>query len=102
MEDVLKICHIKNLKKVDFNSTLNISVDANANVKTILDINSYLFNIKADCTDGKAIISGKIGVSVLYLDTDNIFNTRFCQSRHFRRNKPALAHNNALIYIFIS
>ena len=75
MEDNIKITYTKNMSKFNFNSTLNIPIDANANIKTILDINSYLFDLKVDCGNGKAVVSGKVGVKAVYLDTDNMTNT---------------------------
>ncbi len=70
-----KITFAKNLNKLNFNSTISMPIDANVNIKTILDINTYLFDDNVECGSGKAILSGKIGVKVLYIDTDNISNT---------------------------
>lgn len=70
-----KITYVKNLTKQNFNLTISLPVDSNANIKTILNINPYIFDKKIECNSGKAIISGKIGLKVLYIDTDNIFNT---------------------------
>lgn len=72
---ITKISYMKNLSKINFNTTLNLSIDSNANIKTILDINSYIYDQKVECGNGKAIISGKVGLKVLYVDTDNITNT---------------------------
>lgn len=69
-----KTTHIKNLNKFNFNSTLSVPVDTNVNIKTILDVNTYLYDEKIECGNGKAIISGKIGIKALYIDTDNITN----------------------------
>lgn len=75
MEEVLKITHAKNMNKLNFNTTISIPIDANASIKQVLNINTYLYDQKVECGNGKAIISGKIGTKVLYLDTDNITNT---------------------------
>ena len=75
MEEIMKVTHAKNLSKINFNSTLSIPVDANVNIKNVLDVSSYIFDHKVECGNGKAIISGKIGVRVLYIDTDNMTNT---------------------------
>ena len=75
MEDIIKITQIKNLNKLNFNTTLNIPIDANTSIKTLLDVDLFLFDQKVECGNGKAIISGKIGAKVLYIDTDNITNT---------------------------
>lgn len=73
--DNLKVTYMKNLSKQNFNTTVSIPVDNNVNIKTVLEINSYIFDDKVECGSGKAIISGKIGVKVLYIDTDNLTNT---------------------------
>jgi len=82
MEENLKIVYAKNLNKFGFNQTINIPIDANANVKSVLDVNTYLFDVKVECGNGKAIITGKIGARVLYIDTDNITNS-VCESASF-------------------
>ena len=75
MEENFKIVFAKNLNKLGFNQAINIPIDANANVKSILDVNTYLFDVKVECGSGKAIITGKVGARVLYIDTDNITNS---------------------------
>ena len=70
-----KITFTKNMNKFNFNSTFNIPIDANANIKNVLDVSTYMFDQKVECGNGKAIVSGKVGVKVLYLDTDNMTNT---------------------------
>jgi len=71
----LTIAYTKNLNKFNFNTTITASIDANASIKTILDINTYIFDQKVECGNGKAIINGKFGMKVLYIDTDNMSNT---------------------------
>ena len=70
-----KITYTKNLNNFHFNTTISTPIDTNANIKTILNIDSYLFDQKVECGNGKAIISGKVGVKVLYIDSDNMTNT---------------------------
>ncbi len=70
-----KIAYTKNLTRQNFNILINTPVDSNANIKTIININSYIYDKKIETTSNKAIVSGKIGIKVLYIDTDNIFNT---------------------------
>lgn len=70
-----KITYIKNLDKQTFNTTATISIDNNVTIKNILEVNSYIYDEKLDCGNGKAIFSGKIGVKVIYIDTDNMSNT---------------------------
>lgn len=71
----LKISLVKNMNKLNLNSTLSIPIDSNANVKTVLSVDSYLLDCKAECGSGKAIINGKVGVKVVYVDTDNFTNS---------------------------
>lgn len=73
--DSVKIAYAKNLNKLNFNTTISMPIDANVNIKTILDVNSYLYDENVECGNGKAIITGKIGLKVLYIDTDNMSNT---------------------------
>jgi hypothetical protein len=75
MEENLNISYIKNMPQHNFNTTINVAIDSNANIKNILDITTYLFDQRVECGSGKAIISGKIGIKVLYIDTDNMTNT---------------------------
>lgn len=74
-QDSIKIAYAKNLNRLNFNSTVNMNIDANANIKTILDVDSYIYDEKVECGSSKAIISGKLGVKVLYIDTDNMTNS---------------------------
>ena len=73
----LKITYAKNLNTLNFNSTLSIPIDANVNIKTLLDISSYIYDEKVECGSGKGILSAKLGIKVVYVDTDNITNTVF-------------------------
>ena len=70
-----KIILSKNLSKQTFNLTISTPIDSNTNIKTLIDINPYIFDQKIECGNGKAIITGKLGVKVLFFDTDNITNT---------------------------
>ena len=84
-QDAIKITYAKNLSKVNFNSTINVNIDSNVNIKTILDIDSYIYDKKVESGNGKAVVSGKLGVKVLYIDTDNITNT-ITDSQSFSEN----------------
>lgn len=75
INNVIKITYAKNLEKINFNSVISTPIDSNANIKSILNVASYLFDTKVECGNGKAIISGKVGIKVVYLDTDNLTNT---------------------------
>lgn len=72
--DTIKITYAKNLNKLNFSSLISVPINSNVNVKTILNVDSYIFDEKVECGNGKAIITGKLGVKVLYIDTDNISN----------------------------
>ncbi len=73
--NLTQTCFAKNLNKLNFSSLISVSVDANANIKTVLNTDCYLFDCAVECVAGKMIVSGKVGVKVLYIDTDNITNT---------------------------
>ena len=70
-----KTCLTKNLGKTLINQTVNLQVDSNANIKTVLDVESFLYDIKVESLSGKANFNARLGVKVLYIDTDNITNT---------------------------
>ena len=74
-KNTLNITYAKNLDKHNFSSTLNFQIDSKVNIKTILNVRCYIFDEKIENASGKAVISGKLGVNVLYIDTDNITNT---------------------------
>lgn len=73
--DALKVGFAKTLQKQNFNITISLPIDNNANIKTVLNILPFLTEQKVECFSGKATITGKLGVKVLYIDTDNIYNT---------------------------
>lgn len=73
--DSIKILYSKNLNKLNFSLPISLAIDSNVNIKTILDINSYIYDEKVECGNGKAIVTGKVGIKVIYIDTDNITNT---------------------------
>ncbi len=73
--DGVKVTYAKNIEKHNFSLVVSLPIDNNANIKTILNVSSHLFDEKVECAAGKAVVSGKVGVKVLYIDTDNITNT---------------------------
>ena len=78
MEDnakITKITYAKNLQTLNINTVISTPIDANVNIKKIIDVCTYIYDTKTECGNGKAIINGKLGVKVLYVDTDNITNT---------------------------
>ena len=70
-----RIAYANNLKPLNFNVIISSPIDNNVNIKSILNLHPYIYDQKVDCGNGKAIISGKIGLKVLYIDTDNMTNT---------------------------
>lgn len=78
MEEInnsVKVTYAKSLNKISFNLLSSTPIDANVNIKNIIDINTYVYDTKAECGNAKAILNGKLGIKVLYVDTDNITNT---------------------------
>jgi len=74
-KDIINLSYTKNLSKQSFNSTFNVQVDSKVNIKTILNVSCCIFDEKVETASGKAVVSGKFCIKVLYLDTDNITNT---------------------------
>lgn len=85
IKNTTKITYAKNLQTLTINSTISALIDSNVNIKRVLDIQTYTYDTKTECGNGKAIITGKLGVKVLYLDTDNITNT-LMESQSFSEN----------------
>ncbi|MBO5954876.1 MAG: hypothetical protein J6Q13_02785, partial [Clostridia bacterium] len=75
MDEKMKIAFKKSLNKFNFSSTMSVAIDSNVNIKTILNTHAYLYDEKIECGNGKAILTGRIGLKVLYIDTDGISNT---------------------------
>ena len=73
-KNTLNITYAKNLEKQSFSSSFNLKIDSQVNVKTILNTSCFVFDEKVENTNGKAVVNGKIGIKVLYVDTDNITN----------------------------
>lgn len=67
--------YVKNLNTKTFNSTFNLRINSNANIKTVLNTSCYFFDERVETASGKAVVSGKIGIKVLYIDTDNLAST---------------------------
>jgi len=71
----IKITNISNLPTLNIKSQLNMNIDSNAHIKQILNIETCLIESSIEPMIGKALVKGVIGVKVVYVDTDNIFNT---------------------------
>ena len=70
-----KISHIFNLPNLNFKTQMNIAIDANARIKNIINVQCYMFDSSIDAVTGKCNVKGKIGIKILYLDVDNVYNT---------------------------
>lgn len=70
-----KLSHIFNLPNLSFRTQMNIAVDANAHIKSIINIQPYIFDCTTECVTSKCEVKGKIGVKILYIDIDNVYNT---------------------------
>ena len=73
--EAIRLSFAKNLDKFNFNTLISVPIDTNVNIKTILNLDSKIVDKKVDCSSGKATLSGKIELNVLYVDTDNMTNT---------------------------
>ena len=71
----LKISHVFNLPNLNFKTQMNIAIDSNAHIKNIINAECYMFDSSLDTVTGKCNVKGKIGVKILYLDVDNVYNT---------------------------
>jgi len=71
----LKISHIFNLPNLNFKTQMNIAIDANAHIKNIINVQCYMFDNNIDAVAGKCNVKGKLGVKIIYLDVDNVYNT---------------------------
>ncbi len=73
--NTVKIAHVTNLPMLNVRSQLNINIDSNANIKQVLNIGASLIESQIETMFNKAIVKGTVGVKVLYIDTDNMYNT---------------------------
>lgn len=73
--ETIKLSFAKNLNKFNFNTLISVPIDTNVNIKTILNLDSKLIEKRVEAGSGKATISGKILLNILYVDTDNMTNT---------------------------
>ena len=75
MDTSTKIEFTKPIDKQTFQTTISIPIDSSVNIKNLLSVDAYTYDEKLECGNAKAIYSGKIGVKILYIDTDNVTNT---------------------------
>lgn len=70
-----KISYVFNLPNLNFKTQMNIAIDSNAHIKNIINVQCYMFDTNLDAVTGKCNVKGKIGIKILYLDVDNVYNT---------------------------
>jgi len=71
----IKISHIINLPTINIKSQLNMNIDANTHIKQVLNVETCLIDYQVEPMLNKALIKGNIGVKVIYIDTDNMYNS---------------------------
>lgn len=73
--NVIKVANTYNLPTLNIKSQLSMNIDSNSPIKQVINIETCLIEAKTESMNGKAIIKGVIGVKVIYIDYDNMFNT---------------------------
>ncbi len=71
----IKISHISNLPALNIKSQLNMNIDQNTTIKQILNVEACLIDYNIEPMSNKAVIKGTLGVKVVYIDMDNMYNT---------------------------
>lgn len=74
-ENNCKCIQISNLPTLNIKSQLNMNIDSNTNIKQVLNVETCLIDSQIEPLSNKALIKGTIGVKVVYVDVDNMFNT---------------------------
>lgn len=73
--NVIKISNTTNLPTLNIKSQLNMNIDSNTHIKHVLNIETCLIDLQIEPMSNKSLFKGVIGVKVMYVDTDNMFNT---------------------------
>lgn len=71
----IKVSQVINLPNLNVKAQINMNIDANTHIKQVINIETYLIESQAEPLQNKAVVKGKLGVKVLYVDIDNIYNT---------------------------
>ena len=71
----ISVAYATNLPPLNIKSQLNINIDSNTNVKQILNIETCLIEAQVEPMANKALVKGMLGLKVVYIDMDNMFNT---------------------------
>lgn len=73
--NVMKVAHVINLPTLNIKAQLNMNIDSNTHIKQVLNIETCLVEAQIEPLFNKAVVKGKIGTKVLYIDTDNMYST---------------------------
>ncbi|MBQ7880502.1 MAG: DUF3794 domain-containing protein [Clostridia bacterium] len=71
----IKVAHVINLPTLNIKSQLNMNIDSNTHIKQVLNIETCLIDSQIEPLFNKAIVKGSVGIKVVYIDTDNMYNS---------------------------
>ena len=71
----IKIANIVMIPSINVKCQLNLNIDSNTRIKQVINIDTCLIDEHIESLGGKALIKGALGVKVVYIDQDNIYNT---------------------------
>lgn len=74
-ENNYKYANTLNLPTLNFKSQTKLNIDSNASIKQVLNIETCLLDTQIEPMSNKALVKGSIGIKVMYVDMDNMFNT---------------------------
>jgi len=71
----IKVANVVNLPTLNIKSQLNMNIDSNTHIKQVLNIETCLIDAQIEPMLNKALIKGTVGLKVVYVDTDNMYNS---------------------------
>ncbi len=71
----IKVSHVINLPSLNVKAQVNMSIDSNTHIKQVVNIETCLLENQIEALQNKAVVKGKLGIKVLYVDIDNMYNT---------------------------
>ena len=71
----IKISHISNLPALNIKSQLNMNIDPNSTIKRVLNVEACIIECNIEPVANKAVVKGTLGIKVMYVDMDNMYNT---------------------------
>ena len=71
----IKISHVINLPSLNVKAQVNMNIDSNTHIKQVINIETHLLETQIESLQNKAVVKGKLGIKVLYVDIDNMYNT---------------------------